>query len=812
MKGALTAPSTRLAEELNSVLYPDLTYGINSGGDPKVIPDLTYEELLAFHKKFYHPSRCYFFFYGNIPVEKHLEFLSNKLLHGVEKQPKLPPMPLQKRYSSPIYHKGGYPIATEGDGKVLSAIGWLTCQIKEEATLLAIQVLMSAIANTDASPVKVALLRSGLCKSASCSIDSEVSEIPVIFSFKGCEEGSIAQIEKVLLGELAKLRDEGISKYLIDNALHQIELARSEIGGNGYPFGLMLYFRSILAKQHGASIEDGLRIHTTFAKLKELLGANPRYFEELLDRYFVQNSHRVAIEMVPDSTLEAKEQADETALLEKIRKSLSEGEKSKLLSQAKELQKYQEEQEEADIDVLPKVTLADVPKASKDFSIDRCQIDGIEVYSHSCFTNGLTYVDMVYNLPEIAEEKLPLVKLLATLIPQLGSGGLSYIKTMEAIQSCSGGVGCTIGGYSHAEILDSIAPTIALQSYSLHRTNQEMLRWMKAFIESVDFTDIDRIKEVVLKQYTQLDSSLNQSGMRYATNLVYSALSPNGAINYAWHGLGYFHFLKDIALSLDSKIGSVIEELKKLYRMIFAGQAFDLVITDDQEEIGKLIENRFYGLYEGEERERRNSWQPSIQPLAVAPQGRFIASQVAFSAKACSTVPYVHEAAPAILLASSLMENVVLHPRIREQGGAYGAGASCNITAGKIHLYSYRDPHIKLSSDAFLDAVKAIVNGDFSEEDLEEAKLEAIQDLDAPVSPGSRAEVVYTWLRQGKTLAMRQKFREAILSMDKKAVQQAVEQFLLKPLETAPLVVFSGKNLLEKENATLEPKLALCSI
>jgi presequence protease len=164
MKGSLSSPMTRLIEALNSELYPNSPYGFNSGGDPSQIPNLSYEELLFFHKNYYHPSRCLFFFYGNLPLKKHLDYISHHILKNVHKLPELPPIPKQPRYTKPVYKEAFYPLAAEEitEDKAIIAFSWLTCSIKEQITLLALSVLDIVFMDTDASLLKIELLRSGL--------------------------------------------------------------------------------------------------------------------------------------------------------------------------------------------------------------------------------------------------------------------------------------------------------------------------------------------------------------------------------------------------------------------------------------------------------------------------------------------------------------------------------------------------------------------------------------------------------------------------------------------------------------------------
>ena len=191
-------------------------------------------------------------------------------------------------------------------------------------------------------------------------------------------------------------------------------------------------------------------------------------------------------------------------------------------------------------------------------------------------------------------------------------------------------------------------------------------------------------------------------------------------------------------------------------------------------------------------------------PAAVLPQGRLIASPVAFIGKVFPIVSYTHPDAPALNIAAFLFDNLTLHAKIREQGGAYGGGAVSNPLSGNFYFYSYRDPNVTSTFNAFEEAVQEVLKGNFDDEDLEEAKFEMIQNLDTPISPGSQAEVAYGWLREGRSYDLRQAFRTKLLALTKEEVIEAVKTIIAKEMNKGSAVVFAGRELLEKANEELE--------
>lgn len=804
MKGAMSSINTRLNEVINSALFPDLTYGVNSGGDPKNIPDLTYEELQAFHEKYYHPSRCLFFFYGNMPLEGHLDFIENNLLKDVKKADPLPPLSLQPRFKKPRRITASYPILP-GEStldKTMIAFAWLTCHILEQQELLAISIIEIILMDTDASPLKIALLKSGLCKQASCYMDSEISEIPVIISLKGCNPEAADALETLIRNTLQKVVEQGIPLSKIENAIHQLEFYRCEITGDHAPFGLSLFMRSALLKQHGGIPENGLKIHSHFDELRKRNLEDPNYLTGLIKKYFLDNNHFVRVVMVPDENLAEMELTEEKEALAAIQTNLTKEQTSTIIRKAKELEILQKKHEEDNFDILPKVTLDDVPRASRVFSLTKEKIGPLEVYHHACFTNEIVYADLVFDLPHIPEEDLSLVRLFTTIMTQMGCGGRDYIENLEYIQANTGGIAAYLTLNLQAENHKLFSPSLCIRGKALHRKTNKLLPLIYELATSVDFTDISRLKEIILKQYTGLQSSLNQNSLKYAINLSAASLDIPSRIANAWYGLEYFWMLKDLAENFDERIPYLVEKLNILKDQLLCLENPHLIITSDAAIYDQIKGNRLYGLQDLPTKPYK-PWLGDYTLEKSYSHARIITSPIAFTGKVMKTISYTHPDAPALSIAAFILDNLTLHSLIREQGGAYGAGAVNNAMSGNFYFYSYRDPNISSTLDAFDIAVRNMAKGDFQDSDLEEAKLEMIQALDNPVAPGSRGDLAYSWLREGKTVEVRQQFRDRVLSLTRQQVIDAVNKFLVSGINSATTVVFAGRELIDKENAKL---------
>lgn len=813
MKGAMSSAGSRLNEALHQLLFPDLTYGINSGGDPKVIPELTYEELKEFHRTYYHPSRCLFFFYGNLPLEKHLDFLTKHCLDQAESAPPIPLIPLQKRHLKPVYTKQPYPFAPNEDasGAYIVAMGWLTCPIGEQEEILGLAVLLTALMCTDASPLRDAILKSGYCKQASGNIDEEMSEIPILLTMRGCTEQDATKLEKVVLDALQELYEKGIPEEHLESALHQVEFHRVEITGDHYPFGLTLFMRAGLLQQHGADPERGLLIHSLFDQLRAHWKKKPSLFQDLIKRYFIDNPHRAHVILFPDQQLEKKETTEEMERLAVLKSALKESDAKALVTQAKKLKAYQKKQEDQDLEILPKVTLKDVPKNTLHYPLTETALKKGTLYHHDCFTNDVVYLDWNCDLGSLKKEELPLLKLLDQLLPQLGCGGRSYRETLEYTQAHTGGVSVSVALHAQAIDCTQLKPQIGLTGKALGRKKEKLLPLFKEMILLPNFNEKQRIIELLKRHFTGLQTGIASHALNYALGESASSLGPIHRLHNEMSGLPYFLWMRTLIEQLDTRIDSLIEALQALHKRLFKGSHAELILSANSATKEWLMANEG-GLLSLPGNTTTEPFIIDLEPSKKEAKSRFIPAPVAFIGWTLPTgVSYTNEMAPALAIATNLLDKKVLHPLVREQGGAYGSSATLHLSSASLSFYSYRDPNIASTLAAFRQSAEKIASGKFTAQDLEEAKLEVIQDIDDPVSPGSRAVASHSLLKKGRTLELQNRFRAKLLAATKSEVTKAVEEKILNRLNEGAPCIMAGRELIERELPKID-KLGIGSL
>ncbi|WP_100934157.1 insulinase family protein [Candidatus Chlamydia corallus] len=803
MKGAMMSGEARLSEALNAAIFPSVTYGVNSGGEPREIVTLSRGDVSTFHQSQYSINRCLFYFYGNIKPSRHLDFLEEKLLRQATKLEKQTvSVPLQKRFKEPVRHILTYPVDHQEENKVLFGISWLTCSILDQQELLALHVLEIILMGTDAAPLKSRLLKSGFCKQTEMSIENDIREIPMTLVCKGCSPAGAQKLEALIFASLEEIIREGIAENIIEGAVHQLELSRKEITGYSLPYGLSLFFRSGLLKQHGGHPEDGLRIHSLFSEFRTSL-KNSDYLAKLIRKYFLDNPHFARVILIPDTELVAKENKDEQQLLQSIKEKLTDEDKEKIQQNTRELEEYQAQEEDLK-GVLPSLALDKVPTSGKEFLLIKEGLSEGEVLHHECFTNDIVFIDVVIDIPPLSVEELPWLRLLVFLMLQLGCGGRSYKEHLELLLEHTGGVDVSYDFSPHANKNSFLSPSVSIRGKALASKSEKLCRIISDMLTSVDFTDIPRIRELLMQHNEALTNSVRNSSMSYAVSMACFGNSITAAMSYLTTGLPYVKKIREFKKNFDQNIDEAVVILRRLFTKCFSGKR-QIVVSGSAHNYQQLKDNKFYGLLDyliviPE------PWENPIIDLSVSSQGLHIPARAAFNALAfpIRDIAYDHPDAAALTVAAEILDNVVLHTKIREQGGAYGSGAAANLSRGSFYCYSYRDPGIATTYKTFLKGVSEIASGKFNEEDVYEGALGVIQGLDMPVAPGSRASVAFYRLKSGKIPVLRQAFRRFVLEMTKEHICMVVDKYLASTVEETTFISFAGEDMLRNIGPTLD--------
>ncbi len=806
MKGAMSSPDQVLVRSLMKELYPDTTYGNNSGGDPSDIPALTYQQLIAFHKRHYHPSNAFFYTYGNLPLEAHLSLIQEKILNHFEKIDPKTEVPSQPRWSSPKKASCPYPLDPSEDPskKYQACTAWLAADIKDPFEVLVLSLLEHILLGNSASPLRKALIDSGLGTSLSdgTGYDEENRDTFFACGLKDVEAAAAEKIEGIIFDVLKSLADKGIDRELIESAIHQEEFHRKEITNHPYPYGIKLLLAFCGSWFHGGDPLRVLRFDDDLKRLREELADGP-FFESRIRSYFLENPHRVLFTLVPDQTLEKKENERVEKELADIKAGISPHEYERIRQDMEALEKLQETPE--DVSVLPTLEREDippsiqsVPETAWNFDAENSMLEignrkseiktgsfpspianlqfPIAVYEQPC--SGIFYFDAVAGVGNLSENLMPLAPFFCHAFSRMGTARRDYAEMARLIDAYTGGIGLSVSARTGFGKNGDCLPFVTFSGKCLVRNLGKMFDIISELLYEFAFSDLPRLKNLLLEYRAALESGIVHNGHGLAISLASRNFSTTRMLGESWHGIHQLHTLKQITEDLgDEKLKAFAEDLKALGKAVFTPENFKIALVGEASPLVEAM-TRALPLFQSGLGGADAFVSPSIAPDREVPrEGWSTSSAVSFVARTFETVRMGHPDAAALSVTAKLLRSLYLHREIREKGGAYGGLASYNPEDGLFAFASYRDPHIFSTLRVYDGAVDFIKSGRYTEDDIKEAILQVCSEIDRPNPPGPAARNAFYRKIVSLSDAARQHFKEQLLSLTRDQVVQVTEKY-----------------------------------
>lgn len=814
MKGVLAVGERRLWSQLVTHLFPDTPYKFESGGHPDHIPKLTLENLRAYHSDHYHPSRCLFYFYGNIPLEDHLSHLQKKILGNAHSRRGQKAPARQPKIDQPIYIKDLYP---SGEDQLASGalfgLAWYVCDLKDRRAIWLMALLDELLLGSDAAPLKRHLIDRGLCKQVQSLLDGEIPQVPYALLLKGCSAVDPKVLEAAVLQILEEIKVRGFSPEQIEGALHRLELQHLEIESHQNPYGLSLFWRSALTCQHGADPLDALSVHEHFQELGTYVKRLPELSAQV-DQRFLRNQHRVSALLQPDSELAQREQTREDCKLADLLKSLTSDEIDQLERQSQKLANAQNALE--DLSCLPIVSIQSIPRSPKQFALQTTGLGTGYCHAHQTVTNGFLYLDALLPLPDLSLKRpfenlesphldqTALLRVLALFLSRVGAHDRDFAANASAIAAHTGGIGADIACFAPATG-GGFTSYLRVRTKGLRRKSKELMTLLGDISCRANFDDKERLRELLAQHCVELEHSLTRDTLHYVLLAASSHHSQSARSMSRWQGLEYVQSMKSLWKKVQNDQSNFnrlfINPLKSLLAQLSAPE--HLILTCESGDWRHLVDNRFYGF---EAHFQSNSLSCSKHDHKSAatrrplPQERafVIPSQVANNVLSMPGTCFADSAAPHLQLAAHLLQHQTLHPCIREQGGAYGCGALPRTDWQTFALFSSRDPNIGATQTVFASAIKTLSLKGCSQRELDEAKRSAIQNLDSPIAPGDRGASEFGRQLRGQNFELRALQRKRLLDAKPSDIQKCCQTHLLPQIERASFVTAAQDSLLER--------------
>ena len=810
MKGAFSSPEGVLDRVILNSLFPDTSYRNESGGDPEVIPELTYEQFLDFHRKYYHPTNSFIYLYGDMDMEEKLIWLDEMYLNKFEKIDLDCRIKRQEAFDEVKDIEMKYSISSsesEEDNTYLSYNKVIGTSL-DEKLYLAFQILDYALLSAPGAPLKKALIDAGIGKDILGSYDNGIYQPIFSVIAKNANPEQKEAFVNVIESVLGRMVSEGINEKALKAGLNYYEFRYREADFGNYPKGLMYglqIFDSWLYDDEKPFIHvDAL---DTFAFLKEQVGSG--YFENLIQTYLLDNKHGSIVMVVPEKGRTAKMEQELADKLAAYKASLSEEEIEKLVLDTKKLAAYQEEpsaplEDEYEIEI-PTEDLEKIPVLKReDISHKIAPIYNTEVYvddtlivHHEIETNGIGYLEVMFDLSEVPEEKLPYVGILQNVLGLIDTENYEYAELFNEINMNTGGIGTTLEMYPNVEKAHEkeFKATLEVKTKALYGQMPKALAMMQDILTRSKLDDDKRIKEILAMTKSRLQMRIQSAGHTMAVMRALSYASPVSKFKDMTNGIEFYQILERIEDNFETEKEVLKENLKWLVQKLFRADNMMMSYTSTKEGLEvleKLVSEFKASLYTGEVKESR-----CILHCEQKNEGFKTASKVQYVAKCGNFIDAGYEYTGALQILKVILSYDYLWQNIRVKGGAYGCMSSFS-RIGEGYLVSYRDPNLEKTLEVYEGVVEYLKNFDVDERDMLKYVIGTISNIDQPMTPATKGERSMNLYMNHVSAEMIEKERKEILEATQEDIRRLAD-IVTAVLAANQLCVIGSESKIEEQ-------------
>jgi Zn-dependent M16 (insulinase) family peptidase len=795
MKGVYSSPDQIMSESISKALFPSTSYSFDSGGDPKEIPNLSFKQFKDFHKRYYHPSNAYFYSFGNFPLEKHLDFIEKKVMNKFNSV--LAPVRIKKEHNFKNSKNNTfyYPTNKENKDKYQVAYAYRLVDVKDSFLVLCFELLEDLLIGSPSAYLRRELINSGLGNDLSDGSDYDCDYKETIFScgLKDVSQKNIKQVKNLINLTLKNIVRNGFETKDIKAAIHRLNISYRALSNFPYPYGLKLWLRLIPHWLHEGRAQDGLNFSKELKKLENNFKKH-KFLESLIEKYLINNKNKSFITLTPDLKKAEKDAKEEKNCLKNIEKNLNSKEKLEIIKDAKDLSNLQNSKE--DLSSLPMIQLGDI---SRDIKLVPEKKLAQKIFAYECQINNLFYGRLVFDLKNLDEKLLFLLPLFCEVLPKLGLKDKDYLGLSQEINLYTGGV--ALASVSQSTIKGNIHNLLFFSFSSLDKNIISAFKIVKALIYNYDFSNLEILEKYILELKSGFESEIVSSGHILSASLAMRNFSLSLSLREKWEGISQYLFLKKLITEINTKkLNNIQKELEQIAGEVF-NKNLSVALVGAKHDIKKGLKqtkNIIQDLVSSKNTKVIKS--PKIENVREA---WCISSQVSFLTCAFKTAKLNDKDAPILFVLAKLLSAKFLHTEIREKGGAYGGFARYNYIEGAFYMSSYRDPNIIPTLLVFREAYNFLQSNNYNEQDLKEAILQSIAQIDKPGTANEEALREFNNKINGISLNFRKQFRNKILKVKLEDIKKAGKKYFKKNWEDYSTVVITGREKAEEANRSL---------
>jgi presequence protease len=825
MKGEYSSPDRLSYEYSQRALFPDNAYGFDSGGDPAVIPDLMHGEFKAFHERYYHPSNAFIWFYGDDPEEERLKYLDT-WLDEYDAGPADSLTDLQPRWDEPRreihrYDSGGSP-----EAKSYLTVNWLLDGGTDVQTALGLGILSHILTGTPGSPLRKALMDSGLGDDlVGAGFQEDLLQMSFSEGLKGVATPDLPKVEALILETLDRLSSEGLDPDTVAASLNTIEFHLREQNTGQFPRGLALMFGALSRWIYGGDPIDALAFEGPLEAVKQDVraaqtdGAEPgeRYFEHLIRRYLLENPHRVTVSLEPDPEEGKRREQAEEARLAKAKSAMTAEQLQQVIENAAELKRLQETPNSPEaLATLPYLKLSDLDAKIKTIPIEitRSRGGSASLLFHDLPTNGIVYLDLGFDLRALPPELLPYAGLFGRVLLEMGTRTEDYVKLSQRIGRDTGGIWAASLTAASAGAVRSgddekSALWFFLRGKAVATKTGALLDILRDVLLTARLDNRERFKQIVQEEKSGLEAALVPSGHGLVNSRLRARLSEEGWVSEQIGGIDHLFFLRALARQIEEDWPTVLDKLDKVQHLLVRRESMVANVTLEpklRDVFGPQLESLLEALAASSV--QLHAYPPSGEGGTQENEGLTIPAQVNYVGKGFNLFADGYELHGSALVATRYLRASYMWEKVRVQGGAYGGYSLFDPHSGAFTFLSYRDPNLLATLGAYDGAAEFLRGLDLSESELTKAIIGTISDLDAYLLPDAKGWTSMTRYLIGYSDVMRQQIRDEVLGTTAKDFH-AFGEALAKAAIQGETVVLGSAEAIEKANAEKPGLLAV---
>ncbi|MCI6534680.1 MAG: insulinase family protein [Lachnospiraceae bacterium] len=741
MKGAFSSPEGVLDRVVLNTLFPDTSYANESGGDPEVIPELTYEQFLDFHRTYYHPSNSYIYLYGDMDMEEKLCWLDREYLCHYEKKVVDSEIHLQEAFSEMKELEMPYSIASdesEDENTYLSYNKVIGTSLDREL-YLAFEILDYALLSAPGAPLKTALTDAGIGQDIMGSYDNGIYQPIFSVIAKNADADQKDNFIEVIENVLTDIVKNGMDQKALEAGINYHEFRYREADFGNYPKGLM-YGLQIMDSWLYDDDKPFIHIEAldTFAFLKKQVGT--RYYEDLIQKYLLDNTHGAIVIVKPEKGRTARMDAELDAKLQEYKASLGDEEIREMVSRTKKLEEYQSEPEsEEALERIPVLNREDISREIDPIFNEEMNLAGVPVVFHEIETNGIGYVDVMFDLSGVSAEELPYVGILQSVLGIIDTENYGYGELFNEINMHTGGIGTSLELYNDVtNIREKVfKATFEIKGKALYPKLEKTFEMMGEILTASKLNDTKRIKEILAMTKSRLSMKFQSSGHTTAALRALSYASPSAKFKDMTNGIDFYQKIVDLSEHFEEEKESITATLINLTKKLFRPDNMMISYTASKEGMDgleKMIANLSERLYKEVLEET-----PCIIHCEKKNEGFKTASKVQYVARTGNFIDNGAAYTGALQILKVILSYDYLWQNIRVKGGAYGCMSNFN-RIGEGYFVSYRDPNLKRTIEVYEGIVDYLKNFTVSDRDMTKYIIGTISNIDQPMTPATKGE------------------------------------------------------------------------